>query len=103
MQEASIWVKSQQKETESIFYSDPRMRYYAQAGFTGKWSNGWEKINKEMNAGTLQEKHYLVIRHSPKYSKRETETLSKLQGFKEVKRFYDRKKRKYVAVYKKLD
>lgn len=103
VQNSVTWVLSHKASQESVFYSDPRMRFYAGEQFSGKWSDNWSKINNEIKSTTIQNYNYLVLDRSKKSATVEEKALTHLTNFKEIKRFYNRKKSRYISVYEKLN
>lgn len=99
-QNAVTWLKQNSKSNEEVFYSDPRMRYYANAPFIGKWDDNRQYLSQAISSGSIRQFQYLVINHDRKHIAEEKALLTKLETFSEIKRFYARKKRKYVSIYK---
>jgi hypothetical protein len=74
------------------------MVYYANSDFTGKWSDNWLKINTDIQNKSIFKYDYILVTSS---EKKPEKILPIFENFKEVKRFYDRKKKKSVVIYKK--
>lgn len=103
MQDAISWLKENNVENKPVFYNEPRLRYYAGAPFLGKWSDNWRVVMSEIENGSVYRYDYLVINHSSEYPERELMILEKLPMFVEVKRLNERKHKKSIVIYKKLD
>lgn len=101
LQEAVSWVKTNASESQRIYYSEPRMRYYAGVEYNGKWSDDWLKIQTDIESNKIIEFDFLVVTHQENHKQIEKNILSKIDYFSEIKRFYSSKPTKYVAIYKK--
>jgi hypothetical protein len=98
MQDATAWIK-QHQQNPTVFYEDARLRYYADVPFNGEGSFDWKSIAS--NISYISQHDYLVITFG-KDDRDKKEMLShSLPEFKEIKRFYARKERKYCAIYQK--
>jgi len=101
LQEAVYWVKTNSSESQRIYYSEPRMRYYAEVKYNGKWSDDWLKIKTDIESNKIIEFDYLVLAHQENHKQTEKNILRKINYFGEIKRFYSSNPTKYVAIYKK--
>ncbi|MEK9826130.1 MAG: hypothetical protein VW395_07635 [Methylotenera sp.] len=100
-QDAVSWLKQHNPDNKPVFYSEPRLRYYANEPFNGLWLNSKEKVESAIADQSIQQYDYLVISLSNKHPadiKRITEIL---QNFYEIKRFNDVKAVKFVVIYRK--
>lgn len=100
-QEAVSWLQSNKNHNSSVFYDDPRMRYYAKAPFTRKWNDGWALIQSKIDDRSINNYDYLLVSYSKKRPEQEQTVLHALPNFTEVNRFNGRKAKKYIVIYKK--
>lgn len=96
MQDATLWVKSHNKNA-SIFYENSRLRYYAKEPFIGAGVYDLENIN----SNNAQQYDYLVLTFGKRDQNKQEMMSQLLPTYKEIKRFYTRKKTKYCAIYQK--
>lgn len=103
MQDAVTWLQlNKHPHHDEVLYDDPRMRYYANAPFIGTWVNNWS--NTQTTLSSSHSKHqfkYLAISHSAKNPERLIFIKSKRPEYRELKRFYDSNKNKFVVIYQK--
>jgi len=92
------WVNKNKSANDLVYYDDPRMVYYANSDFTGKWSDNWLKVNSDIQNKSIFKYDYILVTSSEKNPEK---ILPIFENFKEIKRFYDRKKKKSVVIYKK--
>lgn len=97
-QEAIAWIKSYNKSGK-VFYEDSRLRYYAGESFIGSYSFNWENLNANNNIKETTSHDYLVINFN-KHDKNKKKLIEEsLLNYKEIKRFYAEKNKKYIAIY----
>jgi hypothetical protein len=97
-QEAIAWIKSYNKSGK-VFYEDSRLRYYAAEPFIGSYSFNWENLNANNNIKETTSYDYFVINFN-KHDKNKKKLIEEsLLNYKEIKRFYAEKNKKYIAIY----
>ena len=97
-QAAVTWVKARH-DKQRVFYEDSRMRYYAGEPFIGSGVYHFGSIN--LGTDNLHQYDYLVFKFGVHDQHKKKMLLQSLPEYKEVKRFYARKKKKYCAIYQK--
>jgi hypothetical protein len=100
-QEAVAWMLANNHENKSVFYNERRMRYYANLPFDGYWDDKWRFVERIINDNSISRYDYLVISLAKNKPEHEILIKHKLKHYIELKRFYDAKHKKYVAIYKK--
>lgn len=101
MQDAISWLHSNRKpNANEVFYNDPRLRYYAKAPFIGSWPNNWQYTENSLSTSVDKFK-YLAIMYSSKNIDRLDFIKSNYSEYKELMRFYDNKKNKFVVIYQR--
>lgn len=101
-QDAITWLHMNKRDNAPVFFSDPRMRFYAKQSYIGKWSDNWTFLKSHIQSQSIDNYDYLIINRNDKKKAQEERVIKLLSGFKEIKRFHSRKKSKYVAIYKKI-
>ncbi len=101
MQEAVAWVKENNPKQLPVFYSDPRMRYYANASYIGRWEGNWEYVTNAIKDNSIHNYQFLVIDHKKENPETETYLKKFLPEYKEVYRSRNGKDKKSVAIYNK--
>lgn len=99
MQDAVSWLIDHNPRQLPVFYSDPRMRYYANADYIGRWDDNWEHVTTAIKDNSIRRYQFLVIDHKKEDTKNETYLNMSLPEYKEVYRSSNRKGKKSVAVY----
>lgn len=102
MQDAVSWLKENNLENKPVFYDETRMRYFAGEPFIGTWSDNWEKLQTEINAGNINRYEYIVINHSTKQPTHLHEAKLLLPEYAPIKTFFNTKSIKTVVIYKKV-
>tara|TARA_B110000879_G_scaffold106351_1_gene143108 strand:+ start:3091 stop:4620 length:1530 start_codon:yes stop_codon:yes gene_type:complete len=97
-QAAVTWVKARH-DKQRVFYEDSRMRYYAGEPFIG--SGVYHLGSIKLGSDNLHQYDYLVFEFGVHDQHKKKMLLQSLPEYKEVKRFYARKKKKYCAIYQK--
>lgn len=100
-QDAVKWVQLMNIDNKQIYYNDSRLRYYANESFIGVWSNNWEKLGTDINNNKIHQYEYLVIDFSNQDIAKADTLNNTLPNYKEIKRFYAAKNKKYCAIYQK--
>lgn len=97
-QEAIAWLKNHNKNA-IVFYEDSRLRYYAGEPFIESGLYNWETLKADNNSKPATSYDYLVINFK-KLDKSKKELINQsLLDYKEIKRFYSEKNKKYIAIY----
>lgn len=100
-QDAVKWAQLINIDNKQIYYNDSRLRYYANESFLGVWSDNWGKLEADIHDKNFHQYEYLVIDFSNQ-DKAKADTLIKaMPNYKEIKRFYSVKNKKYCAIYQK--
>ena len=101
MQDAITWLQSNKNpDALQVFYNDPRLRYYANEPFIGSWANNW--LYTEITLRTSYKKFkYLAIMNSNNNHDNSAFMKSNYPEYKELIRFYDNKKNKFVSIYQR--
>ncbi len=97
-QEATTWVKKHDQNA-TVFYEDSRMRYYAGEAFIGSGEFKWQTLAS--NANNMHQYDYLIINFAKDGQNKNEMLLQSLPEYKEIKRFYAVKNKKYCAIYQK--
>lgn len=103
MQEAVTWLKQHNIEQKPVFYDESRLRYYAAEPFTGTTPDTWKETLTKIKMNDLNSHTFLLISHSTKAQKREAELLRLKPRYREIARFPDEKRRKFIVIYQNLD
>ena len=90
-------------EQKPVFYDESRLRYYAAEPFTGATPDTWKEMLTKMEMGYFNRYTFLLISHSTKAQSRESELLRLKPRYREIARFPDEKKRKFIVIYQNLD
>jgi hypothetical protein len=100
-QHAVTWVQSINTDKKPVFYSDSRLRYYASAPFIGTFSSNWKNFKSEIKDKNILQYDYLIINFSTRDKDIASALNQELSSYKEIKRFYAVKHKKYCAIYHK--
>lgn len=100
-QDAIAWLNKHNVSNSSVFYDDPRMRYYADYSYNGRWIDNWKHLKDAINDNSIQQFSFVVINHEANKLNTEVELLSLLPNYREIYRTGNNKNNKYVAIYKK--
>lgn len=98
-QDAVAWIKKHNTNNSPVFYDDTRMIYYANISYKGNWGDNWKVVLSAIEKKTIQMNPILAISHSKKHAERLDFIDKKLTEFKEVKRFSNRKAKKFIVIY----
>lgn len=100
--DAVKYVKQQLKPNETVLYSSPRQRFYAQAPYEGRIYDEWEYIESRIKDGRVNKFNYVVLHldATPENSAKEAYLALHLGSFKLDKTFYGYKKKKRIFIYK---
>jgi hypothetical protein len=102
-QDAIKWLNKHNVSNLPVFYDDPRMRYYADYSFNGRWTDNWKYLNDAINNNSIQQYPFVVINHEADQPKTDVEALTLLPNYREIYRTGNIKNNKSVAIYKKID
>ncbi len=102
-QEAVAWVKSHNDDGKPVFYDETRMIYYSNQAFTGTSGNTWQITSSAIKNKSIHNNKFLVISYSKKHSERFKYINENLPEFIEIKRFSNRKRKKHIVIYERLD
>lgn len=102
--EAVRYVKQKVKPDESVFYSSPRQRFYANAPYEGRNYDEWEYIQTRIQDGRIHQFNYLVIHldATPENKSKEDYLAKHLNQFRLDNTFYGYKNKKRILVYAKV-
>jgi len=100
-QDAISWLQQHNQNKAPVFYDESRLRYFANEPFEGGWKDTWQAFLTALNNGSIKNKQYMLINHSKKNPERITFVQNNLPEFKEVHRCYNRKKKKFIVIYKR--
>lgn len=101
LQDAVVWLKTNNESNMPIFYDDSRVRYFAGAPFIGTWGNNWLVVKTAIENKTINQFEYLVITHSDKHPERERILMKEIPQFSQIKKFNDANNKKSVVIYQK--
>ncbi|MGQ0442227.1 MAG: hypothetical protein ACT4OH_02105 [Methylophilaceae bacterium] len=101
MQDAVSWLKQNNATGQTVFYDDPRARYYANQPFISKWTDNWAIVTSAIENKSVYHYEYLMINHASKHPEREKFILEQLPNYREIKRFEETKAKKYIVIYQK--
>lgn len=101
IRDAVYWLKHESKLDGATFYDEPRARFYANEPFIGTWSDNWALTTEKIKDRTIHQYSTLVLNIHIEDTQHEMLIKSDLSDFKEIKRFYNAKHKKYVAIYHK--
>jgi hypothetical protein len=101
--EAVNYVKQKIKPNESVLYSSPRQRFYADAPYEGRFYDEWEYIQTRIQDDRINQFNYLVIHldENQENKAKEQYLATHLSQFKLDKIFYGHKNKKRILVYKR--
>lgn len=102
-QDAVTWLNKHNVTNLPVFYDDPRMRYYADYSFNGRWIDNWKYLNDAINDNSIQQFTFVVVNHEADKPRTEVEVISLLPNYREIYRTGNIKNNKSVAIYKKID
>ncbi|WP_018985073.1 hypothetical protein [Methylophilus methylotrophus] len=102
--DAVRYVKQKIKPNESVLYSSPRQRFYADAPYEGRYYDEWEYIQTRIQDGRINQFNHLVIHldATPENQSKEHYLATHLSQFKLDKTFYGHKNKKRILVFKKV-
>lgn len=103
MQDAVSWIKSHNKNNEPVFYDETRMIYYADEPYQGSWNDSSNVILTAIENESVNQFKFLALSHSVKNQDHQETVGNLLKNFKEIKRFSNRKGRKSIIIYKKIN
>ena len=99
-QDAVAWVQSANTDNKQVYYDDSRLRYYAKAPFQGK-GDFWKSLEANINNKNTLPYDYLILTIGKRDQAKKDMLEQQLSNYKEVKRFYHTKHKKYCAIYLK--
>ncbi len=99
-QDAVAWIKSHNKQNQSVFYDDSRMRYYAAQPFEGTGVPNFIELKTKYDNNSIHNYHYLVINSAKAHKESEHFISSQLPNFSEIKRISSYKEKKQIVIYK---
>ncbi|MGJ8619977.1 MAG: hypothetical protein ACSHWN_06570 [Methylophilaceae bacterium] len=97
-QEAVEWIDNHNRSA-IVFYEDSRLRYYAGEPFIGNGLYNWESLIANNNNKRAISYDYLVISFKKLDESKKELIEQSLLNYKEIKRFYSEKSKKYIAIY----
>lgn len=100
-QQAASWLNQHNVANLAIFYDDPRMRYYANVTYLGRWEDNWQYVQHAIQDNSIRQYDLLVISHQKKYPQTEAGMQALLPEYKEIRRFSNENGKKSVAIYQK--
>lgn len=100
-QQAVAWLQQQNIESLPVFYNDNRLIYYANAPYQERWDNNWQYTRNAIQSGTLKQYEWLAFTYSKKHSDHLEYIQSQLPEYQEVKRFPNRKHKKFILIFQK--
>lgn len=102
--DAVRYVKQKIKPDESVLYSSPRQRFYADAPYEGRYYDGWEYIQTRIQDDRINQFNYLVIHldATPENEVKEYYLATYLKKFKLDRTFYGHKNKKRILVYQRV-
>ena len=101
MQDAVTWVKSLNRENKPVFTDEARITYYLGNPYTHRGPDNWEVVTTAIDSKEILNYEYLLLSQSVKHPERENIIAEQLPQFKEVKRFYSIKAKKFIVIYQK--
>ena len=99
-QYAITWINNHDPNA-NIFYEDSRLRYYANAPYIGATEFSLDEIIVARNIPNSYD--YLLIKFGKNDQHKLNEITKKLAEYKEIKRFYARKNKKYCVIYQNIN
>jgi hypothetical protein len=100
-QEAVAWVKSNNTKNKSVFYDEPRMRYYANESFIKPWPDNWLNIESFLGNKQIYQYDYLLINFNNEQANKKLQFEKQLPEYNNTINFYNAKANKHTAVYVK--
>ncbi len=101
MQEAVAWLNKNNTQHLPVFYDDPRLRYYANLSYNGRWVDNWEYVTNAIRDKSIHRFDFLVISHKKNNPETEAGMQRLLPEYREIYRTNSGKDKKSVAIYKK--
>lgn len=99
-QDAVSWLKKNNPANKSIFYDESKLRYYANEPFIGKFDRNSRITETYINNKSINSNEILVINYHAEIDKEYIKNIENaLPQYREVKRFYSKNKKSYVAIY----
>lgn len=103
-QEAIAWVRDHNPQQAPVYYDTARLRYYAGASYIGRADHlFWPHLQAMAQNGQVDEYHFLLVNIEQDNEEKKAADLEKLPQFRELKRFYDPRQKKAIAVFGKTD
>lgn len=102
--DAINWIKKHHQDSESIFYDESILRYYAKQPFIGKYSQKDRMILKLDQSNILNYEYLLISQYDfdPAYTE-QVRKMPSLSKFSEIKSFSTKNSKRKVSIYKKID
>jgi len=95
------WLNDHKGQNDDVFYDDNRMIYFANAPFIGRWTDNWLFTTQAIKTGKLKNHDWLVLSYSIKHPEHLDFIADQLPEYKEVKRFANRKQKKFMLIYQR--
>lgn len=99
-QEAVTWLSENNPENKPVFYDESKLRYYAHEPFIGKYDRNNRITDAFINNKSINNYEILVINYHARIDESYIAQIEKaLPQYREMKRFYSKNKKSYVAIY----
>lgn len=101
-QDAIAWLSQENPDMTAVFFDDPRLRYYANEPYIGRWSDNWEYVQDAIATQRIYEYRYLVVSHQEDRPDIEIYMRTQLPEYQELHRSSNTRGKKSAVVYKRI-
>lgn len=104
MQNSIQWLENYDKKLseKNVFYNDPRMIYFSNQKFRGKWAENLDQVSIEIANNKINDYDYLMIQYNKKHQDKFISIERKLSSYEEIKQICSQNCTKVVAIFKKI-
>lgn len=101
-QEAVAWVREHNHRQAPVYYDTARLRYYAGAPYIGRADAlFWPHLQTMIQNGRIDEYQFLLVNIEQDNEEEKATDLERLPQFRELRRFYDARRKKAIVVFGK--
>jgi hypothetical protein len=101
LQDAVAWVKQQNTTNSPVFYSDARMRYYADQPFTGERGDSWLTFKNAIENQSINQYQFILVSVTIDDIKNAASISRKVQNYTLVQEINGVQRKKKVFIFKK--
>jgi hypothetical protein len=103
LQDAVAWVKQQNTSNSPVFYSDARMRYYADQPYTGERGDSWLNFEDAIENKSINQYQFILVSVTIDDIKNAESISEKVKNYTLVQEINGVQSKKKVFIFKKTN